>query len=721
MARSHRQTLILPLIFGFVFLCALAATTWTVLRHFLKTDLPGDNQLAAISAAKTPTLPTGIGGFVRNEYGVPIFNARLSLDFLPRPLGPGGELGRNAQVQTDAEGRWSTPEVPPGALSRELRIWVYHPDYVSGSVPVPSQDDLLSHKAVIVLYKGVAVSGTVVDKHGQPVIGARVTPSDARGFETAPTVKTDAQGHFALPHIPTGEIVLLTTDNGFAPDLQRFIATSNNKPLHISLAPGKTLRGYVVNAAAKPLPGVRVDVTSWRNVSALQWHGTTDAHGEFTMPNAPSDALEMYFTNAGYPSLSLYLSAGDGEARVVMTHGLHVHGNVIDAETGKPIASYSAIHGKILEQGQHINWGGYPDIYTSPGHFDFQEDETVFYAGYAIRVEARGYFPAVSRIYHDDEENVFLDFKLKRGGDLPATIFDPDGKPASGAVAMVAIPGILTSIDGDNLNNSGNQETWRAKADLLGCVKLPPQIPPFSIAAVDDKGIAVVRGEALAKSNQIHLRAWASIDGQLMIGNKPKANQLIYIHVQKTDSGSADGPQVDITQTLMTSASGAFSTKFVSPGENIIARMVPWYDNQGAMRTFLPDHAAYLNLSPSQNVQLTLGGTGRPVIGKIIIPPQLIGRTDCMFSPRCGITPKSNVKPPADRPSTSYPLIIADDNSFRVEDVPEGTYQLLISAGTGDWCQNILASADVVFKIPPMPGGRSDQPLDLGSIKMKLR
>ncbi len=63
------------------------------------------------------------------------------------------------------------------------------------------------------------------------------------------------------------------------------------------------------------------------------------------------------------------------------------------------------------------------------------------------------------------------------------------------------------------------------------------------------------------------------------------------------------------------------------------------------------------------------------------------------------------------------------DGSFRVEDVEAGTYELSIMLsepprdpyrpGIG---HDFLATARREVVVPPMPGGRSDEPLDLGTI-----
>jgi hypothetical protein len=74
-----------------------------------------------------------------------------------------------------------------------------------------------------------------------------------------------------------------------------------------------------------------------------------------------------------------------------------------------------------------------------------------------------------------------------------------------------------------------------------------------------------------------------------------------------------------------------------------------------------------------------------------------------------------------------YALNFAPDGSFRVEDVPGGKYRLRIDLreGGGDGPMRFsaprIANLEKEFEIPDSPGGRSDEPFDLGKIEMEAR
>jgi hypothetical protein len=76
------------------------------------------------------------------------------------------------------------------------------------------------------------------------------------------------------------------------------------------------------------------------------------------------------------------------------------------------------------------------------------------------------------------------------------------------------------------------------------------------------------------------------------------------------------------------------------------------------------------------------------------------------------------------RAERSYAVAVGPDGSFRAEDIPSGTYILTVSlipsdtqAG-GPTRPDDRPTREIV--IPEIPGGRSDDPLDLGIITLQL-
>ena len=144
-------------------------TEWRPTRH-------GDE----IPAAFTFPLPkpTAIGGVVTDEQGQPIAAVRVEVDHEQRI--PGSDIA----VVTDAGGRWTLDNVPPGD-ERWFSVKLTHPDFVSdmswGDMQrnqLVTSELLRAQTATIVMQRGTRLTGTLTDLDGAPVPRAVVAWGD---------------------------------------------------------------------------------------------------------------------------------------------------------------------------------------------------------------------------------------------------------------------------------------------------------------------------------------------------------------------------------------------------------------------------------------------------------------------------------------------------------------------------------------------------------------
>ncbi|MHC4750913.1 MAG: RNA polymerase sigma factor, partial [Planctomycetota bacterium] len=124
---------------------------------------------------------TSIGGFIKNDNHEPIKEAKVYL------LVPGGdEIERVAiwdhRVETDSNGFWQC-DIMPAKLD-DILIRLAHPDYIDdvtyGATEKPSMEKLRKMMGVMIMKKGVTITGTVTDTNGQLVKNALVAQGSDR-------------------------------------------------------------------------------------------------------------------------------------------------------------------------------------------------------------------------------------------------------------------------------------------------------------------------------------------------------------------------------------------------------------------------------------------------------------------------------------------------------------------------------------------------------------
>ena len=254
-----------------------------------------------------------IGGFVRNEQGEPIQGAKVHLNI---PLENYQQVGMGLALWdsvflTDAEGRWHLDHFPRKIES--IYLGLEHPDYISVTGPAEisaaEQRQVLGGIAVMVMKRGIPVTGTVTDPEGKPVAGATVLLGEWNGPKQ-PAVSTDEKGHYRFASLAPGGAVLTATRPGLSPALCSINVEPQMKPVDFSLEKGNTLRVRVVDKDGKPIHGIFVTPDTWRGRRVLcdvGVKGRTDAEGRWAWTWAPEDAVQTSFGLTGYVNyMSIY-------------------------------------------------------------------------------------------------------------------------------------------------------------------------------------------------------------------------------------------------------------------------------------------------------------------------------------------------------------------------------------------------------------------------------
>jgi RNA polymerase sigma factor (sigma-70 family) len=351
---------------------------------------------------------------------------------------------------------------------------------------------------------------------------------------------------------------------------------------------------------------------------------------------------------------------------------------------------------------------------------------------------------------------------------LPAT---PNGK-ISGIVNMagealpkaeVLLATLAKPVDVYSSLPSGVAQTITADD---GSFQFDPPDGPFQVVVRHRLGYAHVTREQLEKTNRIDLQPWARIEGIANIGSKPAGAETIILFRGNDNPRDPYTMLLNLGQTTVADAQGHYAFDRVVPGYTRVYRRLPlpW-------RFITAEQDVEAIAGKTLNVPL--GGRGRPVIGRVALPAGLQEKIDWNFgrqnptAPRAsgfnafigpaGIPFKFNgvVDLKLDEPSpdelkltweelrikreawrnspagrkllygmgiTESNFDIHPDGSFRIDDVPPGKHQLLVSIyhsnlGPGER----VAEINLPVEIGDLSaqGGQSDEPLNLGTIVLK--
>ena len=683
----------------------------------IHVDWEDRQQQLHLPASYTLRLVRGvpIGGIIRNDAGEPVEGAQLDFSVPATEARSSVSHMSLGSATTDAEGRWVFPQAPPGALEG-LSVRVMHDGHLPGGLggEAPARNEALrtlTHETV--LQRGVSLEGQVVNPDGQPVARASVALGSDRFGSRDPKVTTDAEGRFRFPACKPQSLVITVQASRYAPQIVRHQAGgADSEPLVIRLEPARTLRGQVVDAAGQPLADVHVAADTWRGHRSLNVRLTTDREGRFHWNSAPDDAVLFDFLKEGYMSLRrTALVAGD-EHRIVLSRPLALFGSVVDAATGEPIPQFEVVPGFTFGDPDRIHWsfesrGTYHD-----GQYRFAFDEPRL--AHYVRIQAEGYLPAISAPHGANAGEVRVDFELEKGRGPAGVVLRPDGMPAVGATVVLSLPGNRAYVRRGHLERSGNPP--QVTADAEGRFAFPPQDEKFGIVVLDDSGVAVVPGEIVLQTGSILLEPWGRIEGVVRRGQQPIAGESVaYLAEGEDELQLRDFVYFD-NQTRA-DQSGRFVFDRIMPGYGHVARAVSiWYDSSGVTGY---SHTVPAQVTPGATTEVTLGGTGRPVVGSIRVATRDGNPFD--FS-HCGLL---SINRENDETHSRYCAAVAADGTFRIDDVPEGQYALSFElSGPREASQcgpgQTIGTVRSTFEIDPMPEGRSDEPLDLGSLDGEL-
>ena len=124
-----------------------------------------------------------------------------------------------------------------------------------------------------------------------------------------------------------------------------------------------------------------------------------------------------------------------------------IFGKVLDAETKKPIPSFTVIPGRKYSQNEtQIHWDRSESARGLGGEYSLKISSYYFQPEARVLVEAPGYEPQVSGPF-TGSDSYLSNFALKRGKGLAGVVQGPDGTPAAGATLVLVEKGEYAYLD----------------------------------------------------------------------------------------------------------------------------------------------------------------------------------------------------------------------------------------------------------------------------------
>lgn len=334
--------------------------------------------------------------------------------------------------------------------------------------------------------------------------------------------------------------------------------------------------------------------------------------------------------------------------------------------------------------------------------------------------------------------------------DVSGRVVDPAGNPIAGVqVALANKHQAVTILPPKlRLGHVVGRANPVAETDAEGRFLFPEVLGEFVMFASHETGFACVEAEELTPSAPIRLERWGQIEGTLYVGRKPAPGEVMTLSLAALHWYD---PFVSYDDPSETDPVGRFVFRRVVPGSVELARHLPWWKDSGTRGSWFRQ-SVYVR--PGETLKIAIGGTGRPVVGRLILPADNDRSPDMTWT---GPT-LTAVRPETPRPAgydqmtvsqrdqwhrrwirtsegrayfeslannsnlRSYIFSMDKDNSFRIEDVTPGRYEFMITLrkpAPPAVAVTFAGPYHAFIEVPKMTETYSDEPLDLGEVPLE--
>lgn len=268
----------------------------------LRTDLTA---LLFIALASAAAPADDLNGAVRDNNGNPLAEATVFIHTAKPRFGtsilcPSCYADCKKQATTDAEGRFTIADLDPSLVFRILvEAEGFRPKLMGDVGPAAAEPEVLLDPLPTNFDPALVLRGRVVDKNGEPAVGAEVEPSArhtgsstryGRLNEIDPISITNQRGEFLL--------VASEPADGYSVDIRsprhatkKFMELALGRPHELVVGAGATVRGRLVKNG-RPVAGVVVGLVQCdrasRSFLGVRTIGTND-DGQFEFAYVPPE------------------------------------------------------------------------------------------------------------------------------------------------------------------------------------------------------------------------------------------------------------------------------------------------------------------------------------------------------------------------------------------------------------------------------------------------
>ncbi|WP_425397875.1 carboxypeptidase regulatory-like domain-containing protein [Aeoliella sp.] len=407
---------------------------------------------------------------------------------------------------------------------------------------------------------------------------------------------------------------------------------------------------------------------------------------------------------------------------------------VVDAESGEPIKEFLALPGTSFMEGFGWQWQTHMIRNYQNGELIWPPKGRKGYDRQAIRVEADGYVPFETGEVLRDAPQRGRTIRLHRSAGVSGRLVDVDGKPVADAKVAIAMCRRTVRIDGGSialrdladdasLRDRWSQPRWTTTAED-GTFTLPDESAPAALIATHPSGVAIINLEWVREHPDVHLEPWGRIEGQVLWGETPGADESIEMSAR----GHRDPEGLDVMLMLTCSDEvtsgddGRYVFDKVPPGVVQVSRISKPV-GEDKIRTLRP--VQFVDVLPGVPTKMIFGG-GRPVVGKLVgldswEGVQLSIGTDAPpFSGPVDMIRKDwaawseFMQSEAGKQYSKQNVQVNDDGTFRIERVPAARFNVSVTQQQGDEAATPIGRS--TFTMETITPGEEDTSLDIGEI-----